>query len=166
MQLFNEEIAPRSAQYKRERLQRENSNPSEDGITDGVTGRPINEQAVSDHYLVWDYLANVEQGTAPRRSSRRSSRAPSMETSPERSEEVSFVLLSFGSLSDIHQPKRRRASAQPSYGRAKAARKATAQPDLIEESEPESSEPERIIVQKRTKKPVRRSHHRLLGVCI
>ena len=43
VQLFNDEIKPRSAKLKKERIKRENSQASDDGITDGVTGRPLNE---------------------------------------------------------------------------------------------------------------------------
>lgn len=43
VQLFNDEIKPRSAKLKKEKIKRELSQASDDGITDGVTGRPINE---------------------------------------------------------------------------------------------------------------------------
>lgn len=43
VQLFHEEIKPKAKKYTKERIKRENSQASEDGITDGVTGRPINE---------------------------------------------------------------------------------------------------------------------------
>lgn len=43
VQLFNEEIKPKATRLKKERLKRENSQASDDGIKDGVTGRPINE---------------------------------------------------------------------------------------------------------------------------
>ncbi|KAF9005615.1 Man1-Src1p-C-terminal domain-containing protein [Cyathus striatus] len=56
--LFNEEIKPNIAKLKRERLKKENSIASEDGITDGITGQPIKEKAPA------------------RRSSRRLSKAP------------------------------------------------------------------------------------------
>ncbi|KAH9951379.1 Man1-Src1p-C-terminal domain-containing protein [Amylocystis lapponica] len=62
IQLFNEEIKAKSRKLKRERIKRENSQASDDGIKDGVTGKLINE------------------GNAPvRRSSRRASRTPSQE---------------------------------------------------------------------------------------
>ncbi|PCH38229.1 hypothetical protein WOLCODRAFT_136117 [Wolfiporia cocos MD-104 SS10] len=57
--LFNESIKPNAAQFKKERAKRANSQASDDGITDGVTGRPINEGK-----------------TLPRRSSRRLSQVP------------------------------------------------------------------------------------------
>lgn len=43
VQIFNDELKPRVNQFKKERLSRQNSQGSDDGITDGVTGRPINE---------------------------------------------------------------------------------------------------------------------------
>lgn len=43
VQLFKDEIAPKSSKFKKERLKRENSQASDDGITDGHTGRPLNE---------------------------------------------------------------------------------------------------------------------------
>ncbi|KAI0670461.1 Man1-Src1p-C-terminal domain-containing protein [Trametes maxima] len=43
VQLFNEEIKGNAKKYTRERIKRENSQASEDGITNGVTGRPLNE---------------------------------------------------------------------------------------------------------------------------
>lgn len=45
VQLFNDEIKPRAGKFKKERLKRENSQASDDGITDGLTGRPISETA-------------------------------------------------------------------------------------------------------------------------
>lgn len=46
VQLFNEEIKTRSKKFKRERIKRENSQASDDGITDGLTGRPLAEKKV------------------------------------------------------------------------------------------------------------------------
>ena len=43
VQVFNEEIKPKAKKFIKERIKRENSNASEDGIIDGVTGRPLNE---------------------------------------------------------------------------------------------------------------------------
>jgi hypothetical protein len=42
VQLFNDEIKARSTKFKKERLKKVNSLPSDDGITDGVTGKPLN----------------------------------------------------------------------------------------------------------------------------
>src|SRR6267378_4138713 len=49
VQLFNEEIKPRSTKFKREKLKKENSQASDDGITDGVTGIPLNQTRVCPH---------------------------------------------------------------------------------------------------------------------
>jgi len=46
VQLFNDEIKPRAAKLKRERLKKENSHASDEGITDGLTGKPIGGQKV------------------------------------------------------------------------------------------------------------------------
>ncbi|EIM89882.1 uncharacterized protein STEHIDRAFT_51002 [Stereum hirsutum FP-91666 SS1] len=63
VQLFNDEVKPKSKKFKKERLKRENSVASDDGIKDGLTGRYINDDALP-----------------LRRSSRRSSRAPSQDS--------------------------------------------------------------------------------------
>ncbi|KAK7693594.1 hypothetical protein QCA50_003163 [Cerrena zonata] len=65
IQLFNEEVKPKGNKFKKQRLKRENSIASDDGITDGVTGRPLNE------------------AQPVRRSSRRLSRAPSQTPSED-----------------------------------------------------------------------------------
>lgn len=39
--VFNNEVKPRAAKFRKERLKKENSIASEDGITDGVTGKPL-----------------------------------------------------------------------------------------------------------------------------
>ncbi|KIK31249.1 hypothetical protein PISMIDRAFT_85430 [Pisolithus microcarpus 441] len=54
LQLFLDEIRPKATKFRKERLKRENSIASDDGITDGITGEPINGK-----------------GTSARRSSRR-----------------------------------------------------------------------------------------------
>ncbi|TBU50689.1 Man1-Src1p-C-terminal domain-containing protein [Dichomitus squalens] len=62
VRLWNEEIKPNAKRLLKERIKRENSQASEDGITDGMTGRPLNE------------------GKNPvRRSSRRLSKTPALE---------------------------------------------------------------------------------------
>lgn len=43
VQLFNEEVKPMSKKFKKDRLKKENSIASDDGIKDGVTGKYINE---------------------------------------------------------------------------------------------------------------------------
>ena len=44
--LFNAELKPKAKKFTRERIKRENSQASEDGITDGMTGRPLGEKQV------------------------------------------------------------------------------------------------------------------------
>ncbi|KAF9227964.1 hypothetical protein BS17DRAFT_774547 [Gyrodon lividus] len=69
IQLFLDEIKPKAAKLRKERMKKENSIASDDGITDGLTGQPLNV------------------GTkAPRRSSRRLSRAPEDDEPPQRLE--------------------------------------------------------------------------------
>ncbi|KAF8894580.1 Man1-Src1p-C-terminal domain-containing protein [Infundibulicybe gibba] len=65
VQLFNEQITSKATSWKRERLKKQNSIPSDDGITDGLTGQP---------------LSGPSQTSTARRSSRRLSRAPVEET--------------------------------------------------------------------------------------
>lgn len=44
VQLFLDEITSKSAKLKRERLKKDNSLASDDGITDGITGKPISKE--------------------------------------------------------------------------------------------------------------------------
>lgn len=48
VQLFLDEIKPKATKLRREKLKRENSLASDDGITDGVTGQPINGKVVHE----------------------------------------------------------------------------------------------------------------------
>jgi hypothetical protein len=41
VQLFNEEIKTRSSKFRKERIKKENSIASEEGIKDGLTGQPL-----------------------------------------------------------------------------------------------------------------------------
>lgn len=41
IQIFNDEIKPRTAKFKRELLKKENSIASDEGIKDGLTGKPL-----------------------------------------------------------------------------------------------------------------------------
>ncbi|KAI0321639.1 Man1-Src1p-C-terminal domain-containing protein [Amylostereum chailletii] len=68
VQLFNDELKPKVKKFKKERIKKENSIASDDGIKDGVTGEFLNPKP------------------ALRRSSRRSSRAPSIEPEPVKQE--------------------------------------------------------------------------------
>ncbi|KAG1827337.1 Man1-Src1p-C-terminal domain-containing protein [Suillus subaureus] len=64
VQLFLDEVKPKAAKFKKDRLKKENSTASDDGITDGITGKPLSG------------------ATKPRRSSRRLSHAPSDDDEP------------------------------------------------------------------------------------
>ncbi|KAG1756824.1 Man1-Src1p-C-terminal domain-containing protein [Suillus paluster] len=64
VQLFLDEIRPKAAKFKKDRLKKENSTASDDGITDGMTGKPLSG------------------AVKPRRSSRRFSRVPSDDDEP------------------------------------------------------------------------------------
>ncbi|KAF8959049.1 Man1-Src1p-C-terminal domain-containing protein [Flammula alnicola] len=115
--VFNNEVKTRAAKFKKERIKKENSIASEDGITDGHTGRP---------------LGNKGKAPAPlaRRSSRRLSQAPTADdSSPTQPQPESRP----------EPPKRRRSSAQPNLG-GSSRRVAPIPVTLIEESEPEEEE--------------------------
>jgi hypothetical protein len=64
VQLFLDEVKPKAAKFKKDRLKKESSAASDDGITDGITGKPLSG------------------ATKPRRSSRRISHAPSDDDEP------------------------------------------------------------------------------------
>jgi hypothetical protein len=42
VQLFNDEVKTRSSKFKKDRIKQENSMASDDGIMDGITGKPLN----------------------------------------------------------------------------------------------------------------------------
>ncbi|EKM55391.1 uncharacterized protein PHACADRAFT_255993 [Phanerochaete carnosa HHB-10118-sp] len=110
--VFNDEIKPRADQFKQERSSRQNSQASDDGITDGLTGRPLNE----------------ERKRTTRAASRRASLAPKDQTEPA------------AQPSKPEPSKRRRASAEPSLGRTTSRRRAVKVPEpttVAEESEPD-----------------------------
>ncbi|KAF8163267.1 Man1-Src1p-C-terminal domain-containing protein [Crassisporium funariophilum] len=115
VQVFNAEVKTRTTKYKKDRLKTENSVASEDGITDGHTGQPLGNKGKT-------------KAPAPvsRRSSRRLSQAPNIEeTSPTR----------------LLPPKRRRSSAQPTFGgTTRILAPSPSQATLNEESEPEEEE--------------------------
>lgn len=53
VQLFNDEIRPKSSKFKKERLKHEASLASDDGITDGLTGKPIRGQKVGGNAVTF-----------------------------------------------------------------------------------------------------------------
>ena len=94
VQLFNAEIKAKASKFKKERLKKENSIASDDGITDGLTGQPLNKGKVGNfQVLIFEMLTcynTKAPGPVPRRSSRRLSQVPStVETSPTRPDPVS-----------------------------------------------------------------------------
>ncbi|KAJ7172515.1 Man1-Src1p-C-terminal domain-containing protein [Mycena filopes] len=109
--LFKDQLQPNATKLKRERLKAQSSIASDDGITDGVTGEPLNDSRKPPPVV--------------RRSSRRLSRAPSedQDVSPPRPD----------------PPKRRRSSAQPNLG-GPSRKIEPVEPVLVEESEPEEEE--------------------------
>lgn len=79
--LFNEEIKTRASKFKKERLKKENSIASDDGIVDGVTGQPLGatRKVLEIRMASFCYLMSFSNSleTLPaRRSSRRFSQVP------------------------------------------------------------------------------------------
>jgi hypothetical protein len=61
VQLFNSEIKTKASQFKKERLKKENSIASDDGITDGLTGEPLNKGKVRNfHVLILETLTCIQ----------------------------------------------------------------------------------------------------------
>lgn len=95
VQLFNAEIKTKASKFKKERLKKENSIASDDGITDGLTGEPLNKGKVRNFQAFTSESLTFYKVKAPgpvtRRSSRRLSQIPSTaETSPTRPDPVSM----------------------------------------------------------------------------
>lgn len=94
VQLFNEDIKSRATKFRKDRLKKENSIASDDGITDGLTGKLIGgPRKVCDTMSASHagLIAAFAQSTVARRTSRRLSRAPAdedEEISPIRPEPV------------------------------------------------------------------------------
>lgn len=61
VQLFNSEIKTKASQFKKERLKKENSIASDDGITDGLTGEPLNKGKVGRFLaLIFETLTCIQ----------------------------------------------------------------------------------------------------------
>ncbi|KAI0748041.1 Man1-Src1p-C-terminal domain-containing protein [Daedaleopsis nitida] len=105
--LFNAEIKPKAKKLNRERIKRENSQASQDGITDGMTGKPLNEK---------EKEKNV-------RRSRRLSKTPAPEGQSE-PEHVPPKRRRASAQPSLGGPSRKKAAQPP-------------EPTLVEESEPE-----------------------------
>lgn len=106
VQLFNDEIKAKTRQLKKDRVKKENSLASDDGIKDGITGRYLNEDNNKVGLcLVACMLVDSCHAQPPRRSSRRGSRAPESDTEskPEAVRRViSHQLRVLWSRSDFH----------------------------------------------------------------
>ena len=68
VQLFNAEIKTKASKFKKERLKKENSIASDDGITDGLTGEPLNKGKVRRFQaLMFETLISLQdQGAGAR----------------------------------------------------------------------------------------------------
>ncbi|KAJ3733039.1 Man1-Src1p-C-terminal domain-containing protein [Lentinula guzmanii] len=124
VQVFNDEIKRRASKFKKERIKKENSIASDDGIKDGITG---------------EYLS----GPPVRRSSRRLSRAP---PNPDDDEELP--------PRPEPPKRRRSSAQPRLGGASSRKIPPPVQPSVLEESEPEEVEQEQEPVRKvkRTKK--------------
>jgi hypothetical protein len=93
VQTFNQEIKPNASKFRREKLKKENSQASDDGIVDGVTGLPLTTAKVLAFILSLPYLplTRPQQPVQLRRSSRHASRAHSEDQSPPRPDPVRFI---------------------------------------------------------------------------
>ncbi|KAG6854312.1 hypothetical protein C0991_008207 [Blastosporella zonata] len=123
--IFNEEIKAKAVKLKKERVKKESSIASDDGIVDGATGQPLRKEQVT------------------RRGSRRLSHAPieaDTEEVPAPPNQVGLVCTRADQHSTSSQAKRRRSSAQPDLG-GSSRKTVRAQPALVEESEPEEDLP-------------------------
>ncbi|THU90729.1 hypothetical protein K435DRAFT_821093 [Dendrothele bispora CBS 962.96] len=107
VQVFNDEIKKKASKLKKERLKKENSIASDEGIKDGITGELLSGRPAPT-----------------RRSSRRLSRAP-----PDEDEDIEPVRPD--------PPKRRRSSAEPRLGGTSRKSQLPVEPPVQEESEPE-----------------------------
>ncbi|KAK7467115.1 inner nuclear membrane protein enriched at telomere/subtelomere region [Stygiomarasmius scandens] len=117
VQVFNDEIKKRASKLKKERMKKENSIASDEGIKDGITGELISGKAAPT-----------------RRSSRRLSRAPLDEVEETEAEPPR-----------PDPPKRRRSSAQPRLGGTSRKSQLPVEPPVQEESEPEDDIPVRKV---------------------
>jgi hypothetical protein len=90
VQTFNQEIKPNAPKFRREKLKKENSQASDDGIVDGVTGLPLTTAKVPGFILSPQNLplTRSQQPVQLRRSSRHASRAHSEDQSPPRPDPV------------------------------------------------------------------------------
>ncbi|KAG5654525.1 hypothetical protein H0H81_001166 [Sphagnurus paluster] len=133
--IFNEEIKAKATKLKKERIKKENSIASEDGIVDGATGQPLRQPP-----------------PVARRASRRLSKAPVQEDDDDEP------------LPRPDPPKRRRSSAQPSLGGPSRRTTVTTRAALIEESEPEEELPVKKIGRGKKNSETAGAHARRVSV--
>ena len=90
VQTFNQEIKPNASKFRKEKLKKENSQASDDGIVDGVTGLPLTTAKVPVLILSLPCLPLTpsQQPIQLRRSSRHASRTHSEDQSPPRPDPV------------------------------------------------------------------------------
>ena len=156
VQTFNQEIKPNASKFRREKLKKENSQASDDGIVDGVTGLPLTTAKVPLFILSPAFAAHLattarstSQIITPRlQVSNRRPLPPS--TRPRKTiPPVRCSTLTPRS----RQPKRRRSSAQPRLTSHTKVEPPLPQHTIIEESESEQEGPPMRKVG-RTKKTV------------
>jgi len=144
VQLFNDEIKAKSAKFKKERLKKENSLASDEGITDGLTGHPIGGRKVGRRsdlplYLIISYIfsgSTSEEVVQTPLSCTISGTGDLTSPSGSRTYSELYCSVPLTIVHTIIQPKRRRSSAQPNLG-GPSRKAAPIQPALFEESEPE-----------------------------
>lgn len=66
IQVFNNEVRTRAKKFKKDRIKKENSIASEEGITDGITGEPLAGRSKVSLTKLW-VKANSERDTRPQR---------------------------------------------------------------------------------------------------
>ena len=98
VQLFNDEIKSKATKWKKERVKKENSLASDEGIIDGATGEPLRK--VGGFESCW-YFIKATQEPIPRRTSRRLSRMPLEEEKPSPESLAEPVWISISS-NDLH----------------------------------------------------------------
>ena len=59
VQTFNQEIKPNASKFRREKLKKENSQASDDGIVDGITGLPLTTAKVLAFILSPSFAAHL-----------------------------------------------------------------------------------------------------------
>ena len=170
VQTFNQEIKPNASKFRREKLRKENSQASDDGIVDGVTGLPLTSSKVQTVILSLLYSSFTGHGSPFNFADHR---VMPLELNLKINLPLGLILYDSTSTRfscspltpRSQQPKRRRSSAQPrlaSHTKVKATRP---QQTITEESDSEKEEPPaRKVI--RTRKTVSDSFPLLAGVSV